>query len=293
MTEGLPTKNTFIHFNEHQSHGWYYTDSSGSKDESSSGQRLVYWLPSISSSEGGQSVTGSRRRAASSDGGRSFSSGEGPSKEKFLAHRTTKQQIDRAKATLGMSSLPAAPSASAKDATSSTSTALPASSSTLTQANGKGLCSAATHTWQRSNLRFEPVAVPKDAPPEPEVVHLLKEIPLDESGNLTSLGSLHHKEGECSPCQFWFKGVCINSLACDQCHFAHEGQRLRRLRPSKQGRLRMKKRCQQEGDGQHCAFEACNVSELAAKLSHAAEVSGLKVAPAPDRERKKSVKMSL
>jgi len=179
-------------------------------------------------------------------------------------------------------------------ATSSASTALPANPAALTQANGKGLCSASTHTWQRRSLRFEPVAVPKDAPPEPEVVHLLKEIPLDESGNLTSLGSLHHKEGECSPCQFWFKGVCINGLACNHCHFAHEGQRPRRLRPSKQGRLRMKKRSQQEGEDQRCGLEGCDISELATKLNHAAEVSGLKVARAiPVHEQKKASKMSL
>jgi len=106
------------------------------------------------------------------------------------------------------------------------------------------------------------------------------QIPRDQYGSLTSLGSIGHEEGECNPCQFWFKGVCINNLACHHCHFMHEGQRPRRLRPSKHDRLRLKKRMLQEGGDETGGLPGHSANELAAKLNDAAHVFGLEVASA-------------
>ncbi|CAJ1359473.1 unnamed protein product [Effrenium voratum] len=60
---------------------------------------------------------------------------------------------------------------------------------------------------------------------------ILDGIPKDEAGRLTSFGSSAHGQGTCKPCAYWFKGCCQNGVACHNCHFIHEGQRPKRLRP--------------------------------------------------------------
>lgn len=88
----------------------------------------------------------------------------------------------------------------------------------------------------------------EEAPKEhvtPEVrrrcLDILNNLPKDEAGRLTSLGSVPHEDGHCKPCAYWFKGLCKNGVACHNCHLVHEGQRPKRLRPSKQARMQLVK----------------------------------------------------
>ncbi|CAE8692856.1 unnamed protein product, partial [Polarella glacialis] len=75
-----------------------------------------------------------------------------------------------------------------------------------------------------------------------------RNIPQNEEGHVTSVGSVQHSKGTCSPCAYWFKGICKNGLACRHCHFLHDGQRSKRLRPSKQARQRQKLKAVDEDD---------------------------------------------
>jgi hypothetical protein len=69
-------------------------------------------------------------------------------------------------------------------------------------------------------------------------------VPKDESGNLTSLGSIMHLTGKCKPCvEFVLAGPtpgeptgpgCCHGIQCRYCHFPHKLNRLqKRGRPSK------------------------------------------------------------
>mmetsp|Transcript_23270 Transcript_23270/g.59421 ORF Transcript_23270/g.59421 Transcript_23270/m.59421 type:complete len:315 (-) Transcript_23270:85-1029(-) len=69
---------------------------------------------------------------------------------------------------------------------------------------------------------------------------LLIQVPYDEEGEMTSIGSIGHTEGQCHPCAYWFKGVCAHGVTCRHCHFVHDGQKGKRLRPSKLTRQRLK-----------------------------------------------------
>mmetsp|Transcript_9685 Transcript_9685/g.30139 ORF Transcript_9685/g.30139 Transcript_9685/m.30139 type:complete len:316 (-) Transcript_9685:51-998(-) len=71
---------------------------------------------------------------------------------------------------------------------------------------------------------------------------LLRQIPRNAEGEMTSVGSVLHATGECSPCVFWFKNSCSKSIKCSYCHFMHRGQKNKRIRPSKQTRMQMKGR---------------------------------------------------
>jgi len=70
---------------------------------------------------------------------------------------------------------------------------------------------------------------------------VLAGMPRDANGELTSAGSIHHPAGTCTPCAYWFKGICKYSICCNYCHFAHNGQKSKRLRPSKQTRMRIRR----------------------------------------------------
>lgn len=79
---------------------------------------------------------------------------------------------------------------------------------------------------------------------------VLELIPRDEEGRLTSVGSIEHGT-KCTPCAYWFKGICKYSLRCHYCHYVHDGQKSKRLRPSKQTRMRIRKwtnQTRQKGD---------------------------------------------
>lgn len=115
------------------------------------------------------------------------------------------------------------------------------------------------------------------APADPRVLEVLTRIPVNGDGHLTSMGSASHEANSCSPCPFWFKGLCVHGLACRHCHFLHDGQKPRRLRPSKQSRLRMKRRSDwREGAP---APEALP-SAFSLRLAAAARQQGLQVASA-------------
>ncbi|CAE7238693.1 unnamed protein product [Symbiodinium sp. CCMP2592] len=73
--------------------------------------------------------------------------------------------------------------------------------------------------------------IPEDV--EQRCMDILMNLPLDDEGRLTSLGSQSHKSGTCKPCAYWFKRACKHGVACYNCHIAHEGQKPKRLRSTK------------------------------------------------------------
>lgn len=77
-----------------------------------------------------------------------------------------------------------------------------------------------------------------------EALELLARVPQNSAGELTSVGSIKHAEGNCDPCAYWFKGMCTHGVECRHCHVLHAGQRARRLRPSKSARHRARHRMQ-------------------------------------------------
>ncbi|CAJ1332944.1 unnamed protein product, partial [Effrenium voratum] len=68
---------------------------------------------------------------------------------------------------------------------------------------------------------------------------LEKMVPLNESGERTSIGALHHPNS-CTRCIFWFRNVCEKGIRCEFCHFRHPGQVAKKIRPSKSTRLKNK-----------------------------------------------------
>mmetsp|Transcript_26703 Transcript_26703/g.61467 ORF Transcript_26703/g.61467 Transcript_26703/m.61467 type:complete len:226 (-) Transcript_26703:105-782(-) len=50
-----------------------------------------------------------------------------------------------------------------------------------------------------------------------------------------SIGSRNHPDS-CNPCVFWFKSACAKGAGCSFCHLLHEGQKKKRIRPSKKTR---------------------------------------------------------
>jgi hypothetical protein len=70
---------------------------------------------------------------------------------------------------------------------------------------------------------------------------VLGQIPRGSTGELASVGSLRHASQDCSPCAYWFKGLCKYSICCTYCHLMHDCQKSKRLRPSKQARMRMRR----------------------------------------------------
>lgn len=80
-------------------------------------------------------------------------------------------------------------------------------------------------------------------------------IPCNAAGELTSMGSNLHTDGTCNPCAYWFKGVCSHSILCRHCHLFHEGQKSKRLRPSKQRRQKMRQRMKNGEDSASAAAD--------------------------------------
>mmetsp|Transcript_63141 Transcript_63141/g.150533 ORF Transcript_63141/g.150533 Transcript_63141/m.150533 type:complete len:244 (+) Transcript_63141:151-882(+) len=77
-----------------------------------------------------------------------------------------------------------------------------------------------------------------------EAWQFLSDVPTNDVGELTSVGSKEHEQGLCKPCAFWFKGACSYTIACRHCHRLHDGQKNKRLRPSKQRRQQLKDQMQ-------------------------------------------------
>eukprot|EP00747_Dinoflagellata_sp_TGD_P170061 gnl/TRDRNA2_/TRDRNA2_200655_c0_seq1.p1 gnl/TRDRNA2_/TRDRNA2_200655_c0~~gnl/TRDRNA2_/TRDRNA2_200655_c0_seq1.p1 ORF type:complete len:390 (+),score=39.60 gnl/TRDRNA2_/TRDRNA2_200655_c0_seq1:54-1172(+) len=69
---------------------------------------------------------------------------------------------------------------------------------------------------------------------------LLQQIPRNDRGEVSSIGSIKHASNQCSPCLFWFRKSCAKGINCDYCHFRHKGQRNKRIRPSKKTRMQMR-----------------------------------------------------
>ncbi|CAE7592319.1 unnamed protein product [Symbiodinium natans] len=68
---------------------------------------------------------------------------------------------------------------------------------------------------------------------------LLKIVPRNGAGEVSSLGAFQHPD-DCSPCLFWFRGICTKGIRCEYCHFKHTGQKAKKIRPSKSVRQQMK-----------------------------------------------------
>lgn len=70
---------------------------------------------------------------------------------------------------------------------------------------------------------------------------LLEQIPRNTNNEWSSIGSIGHSTGTCTPCNYWFKGICRHGILCKFCHFYHTGQKSKRLRPSKKTRVRIRR----------------------------------------------------
>lgn len=82
---------------------------------------------------------------------------------------------------------------------------------------------------------------------------VLARIPRNENFELSSVGSIGHGTGDCTPCAYWFKRICKYSISCHYCHFSHNGQKSKRLRPSKQTRMRIRRwEAQKAAEGGLC-----------------------------------------
>jgi len=70
----------------------------------------------------------------------------------------------------------------------------------------------------------------------------LVEVPVDpETVSPTSVGSLLHKDGRCTPCMYKARGMCKYGARCEFCHFSHAQMNWRRPRPPKHVRCRLGK----------------------------------------------------
>lgn len=88
--------------------------------------------------------------------------------------------------------------------------------------------------------RIEP-QVPQQIPTYREVPdELLKQVPYDEDGNQTSIGSIGHYENKCErPCTFvHLEFGCRNGVRCEFCHFPHDKAKKKRNQPCKAQRNR-------------------------------------------------------
>jgi hypothetical protein len=66
---------------------------------------------------------------------------------------------------------------------------------------------------------------------------ILEQIPINDRGEFSSVGSIRHHVNECSPCLFWFRNSCTRGIFCEYCHMKHKYQKNKRIRPSKKTRM--------------------------------------------------------
>lgn len=85
-----------------------------------------------------------------------------------------------------------------------------------------------------------------------ELEALVRKVPRDDKGSLTSIGSLGHVEGNCKPCVFAHHAQrpCANGVRCQFCHFPHPPKR--RLRLCKRKRLELRRALEQASFGDIC-----------------------------------------
>jgi len=275
----------------------------GGSHSSSGPEQLHYFLPSLSSS----SDASAKRRATSAgaDGG-SLSSSDA---EHDLGARKKAQVTKQSYAVVGGSSASRAPPGLEALVDPARLAEMPRGAhwtdSFVSMLSGLWESSAAASSSSAAPAPQRDAAGPgaggassSYAPADPlqafagvDPDELLGRVPRNPEGDLTSLGSMGHQEDSCVPCPFWFKGACVYGVACKHCHFAHEGQKPRRLRPSKHGRERQRQRLEKEReqgeqpDGQGFAGTWHSPSPFAAQLLVAVERSGLRVAAAPRAAR--------
>jgi len=95
-----------------------------------------------------------------------------------------------------------------------------------------------------------------------EVQELKSKMPLDEQGEMTSVGSCLHGGGSCRPCLFQNTKVgCHNGILCDFCHLPHN--RKTKPRPCKGKRERYRKlidRIEQTIDD--CPRQSCSAPKV-------------------------------
>lgn len=63
-----------------------------------------------------------------------------------------------------------------------------------------------------------------------------EQIPLNEAGEPSSIGSIAHTAGTCRPCLFFFQATCTKGVDCTYCHLRHHGMKKKRIRMSKKVR---------------------------------------------------------
>mmetsp|Transcript_101702 Transcript_101702/g.286739 ORF Transcript_101702/g.286739 Transcript_101702/m.286739 type:complete len:300 (-) Transcript_101702:395-1294(-) len=90
---------------------------------------------------------------------------------------------------------------------------------------------------ERPNPELE---VPEDVLKSLGHPEIINQIPREKNGQLTSLGSIGHAAGDCSPCLFWYRKICMKGYLCDFCHFKHKGKKPKRLRPGRRMRAFLK-----------------------------------------------------
>merc|ERR1719329_2055890 len=64
---------------------------------------------------------------------------------------------------------------------------------------------------------------------DPDFKAFYSQIPLNENGELSSVGSMAHSSGRCSPCIVHFQLMCVKGVGCSYCHLSHAGQRKKRI----------------------------------------------------------------
>jgi len=107
--------------------------------------------------------------------------------------------------------------------------------------------------WKDPALRDLPSLRNRAAAQGLDLDAVLPQVPIDDEGRLTSLGSSKHLEGKCQPCAFCdvvgspvALGVgsaaeCAAGILCRYCHFPHTSRPKVRLRPCKGRRERYRK----------------------------------------------------
>merc|ERR1740117_2081658 len=66
-------------------------------------------------------------------------------------------------------------------------------------------------------------------------------IPRNLQSEITSVGSIKHLERACAPCLFYHRGRCNKGILCAFCHIRHRNERIKRIRPSKRTREKMRR----------------------------------------------------
>jgi len=204
-------KNTFVNFIDEPVEMLKRSASAGdlsqSSGELSQNEQIRFWLPSLSSSS---STTEHRIREGEVN---------------FVSAPLQRPLREGQTAPTNTSSRPGG------DSTTSESANRAASAAGTSEAE---MLAARVHQELRGSVPLEKLE-------EFAAAGYLAHIPRDASGNLTSVGSIGHATGQCSPCAYWFKNICKYKVDCHYCHFIHPGQKSKRLRPSKQTRMRLRK----------------------------------------------------